>query len=374
MAWLSSRDGRFPLSAEVEYAPDTVQLREMCHDMRQPIASILALAAAALTEPGLAVTARGRLEQIVGQAEWLADMIDGSLAGPGQEDPGETDQPDHAHADVVRIVSEVIAAECLTWSGEVTLTSPSGPVWRALHPVLLRRVVANLLGNATRAAEPAGAVTVEIRRDKGGVMLAVEDNGPGFGQVPSGTGLDCPPWPETSSNMAEGWNVAAERTAARVSACGYLKSNVGRRSGADALVLCDDNRILCEALRVALEARSSGAGHRDHHRARDSRGGEAPARRVPGSCRSRGPDDVASPGRLHHEITMVRTTYEGIRPGGKPDKITQRHRHIAGPEPSSGGAGAADGDTAHLTSALPGKVGGEWGKGGAGAVGKLDDS
>jgi K+-sensing histidine kinase KdpD len=178
------------LSVEVEHAPGLAQqLRETFHDMRQPIASMLALAAAALSEPGLPTTARGRLEQIVGQAEWLADMIDGSLAAQGQEEPGDTEKWDAGHADVVRTVSEVITAECLTWTGDVKLTSPAGPVWCALHPVLLRRVAANVLGNATRAAGPAGAVTVEIRRRKAGVTLAVEDNGPGFGKIQSGVGL-----------------------------------------------------------------------------------------------------------------------------------------------------------------------------------------
>ena len=57
----------------------TRQLRETFHDMRQPVASTLALAAAALTEPDLPAAARNRLEQIVEQAEWLADMIHGCL-------------------------------------------------------------------------------------------------------------------------------------------------------------------------------------------------------------------------------------------------------------------------------------------------------
>jgi len=49
--------------------------------------------------------------------------------------------------------------------------------------------VANVLDNATRAAGPGGTVTVEIVRRKGGVVLSVEDNGPGFGKIPSGAGL-----------------------------------------------------------------------------------------------------------------------------------------------------------------------------------------
>ena len=58
-----------------------------------------------------------------------------------------------------------------------------------VDPVLLRRAVSNVLDNAARAAGPAGTVRVEIQRCDDAVMLAVEDSGPGFGEIPSGAGL-----------------------------------------------------------------------------------------------------------------------------------------------------------------------------------------
>jgi hypothetical protein len=62
--------------ADAKDAWDAVQgLREACHDMRQPVAGVLVLADAALTDPGLPRPVRVCLEQIVQQAEWLADMI-----------------------------------------------------------------------------------------------------------------------------------------------------------------------------------------------------------------------------------------------------------------------------------------------------------
>jgi signal transduction histidine kinase len=120
-------------------------------------------------------------------------MIHGCLAAQGQEEPqeepDEIDKPDHGCADIVRVVGEVIAAERLTWAGDMALTAPAGPVWCMLHPMLLRRIVSNVLGNATRAAGPTGTVTVEIQQRNDIAMLAVEDNGPGFGKIPSGAGL-----------------------------------------------------------------------------------------------------------------------------------------------------------------------------------------
>jgi signal transduction histidine kinase len=178
------------LSIEVENKADLAQqLRETFHDMRQPVAATMALAAAALTESALPTATRGRLEQIIEQAEWLADIIHGCLLAQRQEEPADIEEPGHDLADIVHVVGEVIAAERLTWPGAVTLIAPVGPLWCMFPPVLLRRAASNVLDNAVRAAGPAGMVSVEIERRDDGVMLAVEDNGPGFGEIPSGARL-----------------------------------------------------------------------------------------------------------------------------------------------------------------------------------------
>jgi signal transduction histidine kinase len=172
-------------SAELDPTPGVVDiLRETCHDMRQPLASMFALAAAALAEPGLPEAAGARLEQMVEQAEWLAELIQHSLqlAAP--------DAPDAGGADLAHVAGDVAAAERMTWPGEVRMVSQPSAVFTDVHPVLLRRMVANLVGNATRAAGPSGTVTVEVGRQQGSALLAVEDTGPGFGnKIPPGLGL-----------------------------------------------------------------------------------------------------------------------------------------------------------------------------------------
>jgi two-component system sensor histidine kinase TctE len=50
-------------------------------------------------------------------------------------------------------------------------------------------MTANLLDNATRAAGPAGTVTVEVTRWDDQMLLTVEDDGPGFGWLGRGRGL-----------------------------------------------------------------------------------------------------------------------------------------------------------------------------------------
>ena len=158
-------------------------LRQACHDIRQPIAGVLALAEAALAEAGLPENTRTRLRQIVGLAEWQSDVIQHWLQESGVG-PSDAD-----HADVVEVVNEAVAAERVTWAGELTLVWPPAPVFTLLHPVTLRRMAANLLANATHAAGPSGKVTIEVSRRASRVLLAVEDSGPGFGRVPTGFGI-----------------------------------------------------------------------------------------------------------------------------------------------------------------------------------------
>jgi signal transduction histidine kinase len=151
--------------------------------MRQPVACVFALAAAALAEPGLPQAARVRLEQIIDQAQWLADLIQHSLQS------AETGMPGACRADLVRVTSEAVAAERVTWTGKVRMVSPVEPVFAAIHPVLLHRMAANLLSNATHAAGPSGMVTVEVGRAQNSALFAVEDTGPGFGKITAGLGI-----------------------------------------------------------------------------------------------------------------------------------------------------------------------------------------
>ena len=69
-------------------------VRQACHDIRQPIAGVLALAGAALAEAGLLENTPTRPEQIVGLAEWQSDVIEHWLQASGAVAP-DGDQSAH---------------------------------------------------------------------------------------------------------------------------------------------------------------------------------------------------------------------------------------------------------------------------------------
>jgi two-component system sensor histidine kinase TctE len=175
------------LFTDVYQTHEQQQLNEICHNLAGPVASIRETAATALADPGLETQVRRRLEQIAGQADWLASIVNDCLRTECQQDgvKGNGDGP----ANVACVVDEAVAACRLTWPGDLPVTSPPGPVLCALDPVILRRIISNVLTNATRAAGPSGAVAVEIKRDRSMTVVMIEDSGPGFGMIPQGHGI-----------------------------------------------------------------------------------------------------------------------------------------------------------------------------------------
>jgi signal transduction histidine kinase len=157
--------------------------REICHDMRQPIAGVLALAEAALDEPQVPPAALARLRLIVEQAEWLAQMISHGLeAGEQPREPAYRTDAGHA-------IAEAAASARLVWPGDMDVIEPAKGMKLTIHPVILRRSIANLLDNAMRAAGPAGHVRITAGSFPGWGLIAVEDDGPGFGHIEKGHGL-----------------------------------------------------------------------------------------------------------------------------------------------------------------------------------------
>lgn len=181
-------------------------LREMCHDLRQTIAAVRTLADAALADGGLQGAARTHVEKIAGQAEILADTIRQELR------PTVGGRKSHL-LDLRRLISDLADGERVTYLGALEVIAKPAPVLIHANPDDVRRVLANLLGNATRAAGPAGSVVIEVTVETGLAKVVIDNTESGCPR-PAGTGL--------------GWNIITQRLSRME---GRLVYGQGRRSG-----------------------------------------------------------------------------------------------------------------------------------------------
>ena len=148
------------------------------HDLKNPVSSMSLHAQAVLREPRLPKGVRESVAQIRMEARQLNRMImnllDVSKAVEGRL------SPTCSEVDVRALLDEVIAElDMNTRNHGVTVrTSLDVPVIHADED-LLRRVLANLLENATRHAPPGTDVAVTTVPVEGGTVLRVADHGVG---------------------------------------------------------------------------------------------------------------------------------------------------------------------------------------------------
>jgi signal transduction histidine kinase len=172
----------------VRRAPDIDRLCEVCHDLRQPVASIIMLTEAALAQvsPGQAEAAppvRDCLEEVKSQAAWLGTLIQQVL------EPPHPARPEQESCDLAELTSAAIQVERATYPGELATRQGDSDVCVSGNRIEIRRAVANLLSNATRAAGPTGKVIINWLRIDDQVLLTVDDSGPGFGRIKPGIRL-----------------------------------------------------------------------------------------------------------------------------------------------------------------------------------------
>jgi signal transduction histidine kinase len=70
--------------------------------------------------------------------------------------------------------------EALAGKRSVTVARPDSPITAVCDIDLIRRVVANLVGNAIKYTDDDGTITIQISAVATGHKVAVSDNGPGI--------------------------------------------------------------------------------------------------------------------------------------------------------------------------------------------------
>jgi two-component system phosphate regulon sensor histidine kinase PhoR len=152
------------------------------HELKTPLTAIRGLVETILDDDQMdSATQRRFLGSVLAQSERLGDLVEEMLALSRLESQGG--QIACVRLDVLAPLEEAIEP-LRPWARERQLTLqvevPPSPlhVLGAHEP--LRRVVANLVGNALKYTPTGGRVTVRVRVEGASAVLEVEDTGPGI--------------------------------------------------------------------------------------------------------------------------------------------------------------------------------------------------
>ena len=151
-------------------------LSAVSHELRTPLASVLGYAVT-LEEQDLKLSAEERREAIERLAvnarklhRLLEDLLDLDRLGRGIVDPRRQT------VDVGALARRVLEESDL---GDRPVELEVGHVTAELDGPKVERIVENLVMNAARHSPPSSPVRVAVRAERDGVLIAVEDRGPG---------------------------------------------------------------------------------------------------------------------------------------------------------------------------------------------------
>jgi signal transduction histidine kinase len=167
-------------ATDVSSAATGSSLRELCHDLAEPTATIRWLVRAAGAESGQDV--RNRLGAIAVAAAQIAAICEDILDRP----------PPRAGVRLDRLAGDAVASARVRYAGVIDIAAQ--PVTALARSGDIIRILGNLLANACRAAGPTGRVRVLIDEADGVARLTIADSGSGLGHAVAagraGFGLD----------------------------------------------------------------------------------------------------------------------------------------------------------------------------------------
>jgi len=151
---------------------------DAAHQLRTPIAALLAQVEAAQQEAGR--SGNGALRGIHAAAGRLGHLVEQLLALARAEPSLTQASTVVSLADLVRLVAENWLPKAI--AKDIDLGFELSPALVTGNEVLLQELLANLLDNALRHTPEGGVVTVSCGQEKGMAWLRVEDNGPGIAE------------------------------------------------------------------------------------------------------------------------------------------------------------------------------------------------
>jgi signal transduction histidine kinase len=151
---------------------------ELSHELRTPIARVLAEAELALRRERPPEEYRAALEVVHRNAQQLAKVVD-ALVAAARSEAGATRGTADAYS-VAEDAAEACASLVADTGVELEIEEPAGPVRLGIEADLAERILQPVLENACRYG--ATHVRVSIERRDSTVRYLVADDGPGVSQ------------------------------------------------------------------------------------------------------------------------------------------------------------------------------------------------
>jgi|GEM_PF-1155258 len=159
-------------------------LSQVSHELRTPMHAIMGFGQVLLRglEPPLSPVAAGHVQQILGAAEHLLQLV-GEMLDLGRIEAERLALEPQA-VDAQALVDEChgLVRELARGRGVVLAAPPRAAALPAVWAdrTRLRQVLLNLLSNAIKYSHPAGSVAVRLRAEAGQLLIEVCDDGPGI--------------------------------------------------------------------------------------------------------------------------------------------------------------------------------------------------
>ncbi|MBB5157836.1 sensor histidine kinase [Saccharopolyspora phatthalungensis] len=151
-------------------------MHSLLHDLGHGLATLSYLADGLRGDPSLPGDTVRWLQMMELELDRLKELVELRAAQPVVEVFAPRD-----------LLAQLVAVKSLSGPAEITLHAAENLRMRT-DQTLLWRMVSNLVDNAVRAAGRGGRVAVAVRRgDFGAVRIEITDDGPGFGNGPSGS-------------------------------------------------------------------------------------------------------------------------------------------------------------------------------------------
>jgi two-component system, OmpR family, sensor histidine kinase TctE len=152
-------------------------IADASHQLRTPLTVLKTQAELALRQDDPEAL-RAIVRSIAGTTDAAVNLANRLLALARVEHGGQADMERVALPSVVRQVGLELAVAAVQKNIDLSLDAPDA-LWVLGQPVMLHELVSNLVDNAIRYTPAGGSVTLSVLAKERGVLLDVQDSGPG---------------------------------------------------------------------------------------------------------------------------------------------------------------------------------------------------